>query len=182
VPVAEYRPNSRSIFYRVNPATLSAAVVLRFPDHIGAVAVDTDDRALHGVSWGSRRFYRWALNANGSLADPAAAPEAPRTINPSHYIDYQDCKYAGARLMLCTGLSELGADTSRSFRLGGVDLVSLQDGRPVHQVPVPLWTSAGVVMTQNPSWFEATATGLRAWFVPEDDRSTLYVYEVETGR
>jgi hypothetical protein len=32
-------------------------------------------------------------------------------------------------------------------------------------------------MTQNPAWFEATATGRRAYFMPEDNRSTLYIYE-----
>jgi Family of unknown function (DUF6454) len=34
-------------------------------------------------------------------------------------------------------------------------------------------------MTHNPSWVEASATGLRAYFMPEDDKSTIYVYDVE---
>jgi hypothetical protein len=33
-------------------------------------------------------------------------------------------------------------------------------------------------MTQNPSWVEAIAGGLRAYFMPDDDRSTLFIYEV----
>jgi hypothetical protein len=33
-------------------------------------------------------------------------------------------------------------------------------------------------MTHNPAWIEASSGGLRAYFVPEDDRSTLYVYDV----
>jgi hypothetical protein len=37
VPVAEYRPDSRSIVYRVDPATLEATEVLRFADHIGGI-------------------------------------------------------------------------------------------------------------------------------------------------
>jgi hypothetical protein len=32
-------------------------------------------------------------------------------------------------------------------------------------------------MLQNPAWFEATDDGLRAWFMPDDDRSVLYTYE-----
>jgi hypothetical protein len=28
-------------------------------------------------------------------------------------------------------------------------------------------------------WIESTATGLRAYFMPEDDKSTLYIYEVD---
>src|SRR4051812_33571258 len=35
VPTAEYRPDGRSIVYRVDPATLKATEVFRFPDHIG---------------------------------------------------------------------------------------------------------------------------------------------------
>jgi len=33
-------------------------------------------------------------------------------------------------------------------------------------------------MTHNPVWIEATANGLRAYFMPEDDTSTLYIYDV----
>lgn len=35
-------------------------------------------------------------------------------------------------------------------------------------------------MTQNPVYLEATAKGLRAHFMPDDNKSTLFVYEVET--
>ena len=33
-------------------------------------------------------------------------------------------------------------------------------------------------MTHNPAWFEATPGGLRGYFMPEDDTSTIYVYDV----
>ena len=180
VPVAEYRPDSRSIVYRVDPQTLNATAVLRVADHVGGVVRDTDARTLHGVSWGSRRFYTWPVNADGSIgADAAAAPA--RRLNASHYVDYQDCKYAGRGAMLCGGVSELrGAPGATPLRLGGLDLVDLGDGRPLHQVPVPLWTSGGLAMTRNPLWVEPAGTGLRVYFMPEDDRSVLYVYE--TGR
>jgi Family of unknown function (DUF6454) len=58
VPVAEYSPNSRSIVCRVDPEAMKAEEIFRFADHIGGVVHDTDDHSLHGVSWGSRRFYR----------------------------------------------------------------------------------------------------------------------------
>ena len=179
VPVAEYRPNSRSIVYRVDPATMKPVEVFRFPDHIGGVVRNTDDNTLHGVSWGSRRFYRWTIGADGRVTNADAPPATLRTLNPSHYVDYQDCKYAGNRRMLCTGVTEIrrSPDTP-PFRLGGIDLVSLDDGRPLHQVPLLLWTPGGVDMTHNPVWFETTATGLRGYFMPEDDKSTLYIYEV----
>ena len=69
VPVAEYRPNSRSIVYRVDPGALRATEVFRFSDHIGAIVHDTDRQMLAGVSWGSRRFYRWPLTRDGRVTD-----------------------------------------------------------------------------------------------------------------
>ena len=89
--------------------------------------------------------------------------------NPSHYVDYQDCKYVGGHAMLCGGING---------SLGGLDLVDLGDGRPLHQVPVPLRTSAGLPMTRNPVWLDPGDTGLQAYFMPEDGASVLYVYEV----
>jgi hypothetical protein len=171
VPVAEYRPDSRSIVYRVDPRTMKAVEAFRVDDHIGAIVHNTDDRTLHGVSWGSRRFYRWTLDGVSK----------GRTLNSSHYVDYQDCKYVGGRQMMCTGVTEMRASADQPpFRLGGIELIDLQDGRPLHQVPVLLWTTAGLDMTHNPVWLEPRATGLRGYFMPEDDRSTLYVYDVDT--
>ena len=179
MPVSEYRPDSRAIVYKVDPVTMRATEVFRFADHVGAIVHDIDDNTLHGVSWGSRRFYRWPLDARGRVANAGAAPARLRTLNASHYIDYQDCKYAGGHRMLCTGLAEFRqAPGAPAFRLGGIDLVKLGDGRPIHQVPVPIWTSRGVDMTHNPVWIEPSSAGLRAYFLPEDDISTLYTYDV----
>lgn len=179
VPVAEYRPDSRSIVYRVDPETMRATEVFRFTDHLGGIVHDTGERVLHGISWGSRRFYRWTLDASGRVANADVPPDVLRTLNPSHYIDYQDCAFAGQARMWCTGLADIRQSGGPVIRLGGLELVSLSDGRPLHQLPVPLWTPAGRPMTQNPAWLEATAGGLRAWFIPDDDQSTLYVYEVD---
>jgi hypothetical protein len=180
VPVAEYRPDSRSIVYRVDPKTMTATEVLRFADHIGAIVYNTDDDTLHGVSWGARRFYRWTLGRDGRVTNGSTPPERLRTFNTSHYLDYQDCKYAGARRMLCTGVTEMRQPSANStFRLGGIDLVDLRDGRPVHQVPVLLWTAGGLDMTHNPVWLEPTDTGVRGYFMPEDDTSTIFVYDVD---
>ena len=84
VAVAEYRPDSRSIIYRIDPQTMKAERLFTVPDHIGAIVHNLADNTLHGASWGSRRFYRWTLDGKGSASN-----------NPSHYVDYQDCKYAG---------------------------------------------------------------------------------------
>ena len=181
VPVAEYRPDSRSIVYRVDPRTMRATEVFRFADHIGAIVHNTDDNTLHGVSWGSRRFYRWTLGDDGRVTNADTPPEKLRTLNTSHYLDYQDCKYLGGRRMLCTGVTEMRqAGDAPLFRLGGIDLIDLDVGRPLHQVPVLLWTAGGLDMTHNPVWIEASEKGLRGYFMPEDDKSTLYIFDVET--
>jgi len=170
VPVAEYRPDSRSIVYRVDPGTMKAEEVFRVDDHIGAIIHDTGESTLHGVSWGSRRFYRWT--ERGAVTR--------RSLNTSHYLDYQDCKYVGSHQMLCTGVTEIrSAPGGPLFRLGGLELVDLGDGRPLHQVPVLLWTASGLDMTHNPVWIEPSDAGLRGYFMPEDDRSTLYIYDVD---
>lgn len=178
VALAEYRPNSRSVIYRVNPVTMQATEVLRFADHIGAIVHNTDDRSLHGVSWGSRHFYRWPLEPDGTVTNAAAALKTP---NRSHYVDYQDCRYAGGGRMLCTGVADFRpTPNAPPLRLGGLDLVDLRDGRPLHQIPLPLWTGGGVPMAQNPVWLESSDQGIRGYFMPEDDRSTLYIFEVPT--
>ena len=180
VPVSEYRPDSRSIVYRVDPARMIATEVFRFADHIGAVVHDTDDDTLVGVSWGSRRFYRWTLGKDLKPTNATVPPDQLRALNPSHYVDYQDCKYVGGHRMLCTGVTELRQRPEAApFRLGGMDLVDLRDGRPLHQVPVLLWTADGLDMAHNPVWIEAIETGLRGYFMPEDNTSTIYVYDVD---
>ena len=180
VPVAEYRPNSRSIIYRVDPQTMQATEMFRFNDHIGGLVHDTDDNSLHGVSWGSRRFYRWPLGQDGKPTNADEAPEKLRKLNTSHYLDYQDCKYAGSHRMLCSGVTEMRVTTEGPlFRLGGLDLVSLTDGRPLFQTPVLLRTASGYDMTHNPVWMETSDAGIRGYFMPEDDKSTLYIYDAE---
>jgi hypothetical protein len=180
VPVAEYRPNSRSIVYRVDPETMKAEEMFRFADHVGGVVHDTDSKSLHGVSWGSRRFYRWSLDSSGKPTNASESPEKLRALNTSHYLDYQDCKYAGKSRMLCSGVTEMRVTPEAApFRLGGLDLVNLADGRPIFQTPVLLWSAAGMDMTHNPVWMEASDAGIRGYFMPEDDKSTLYIYEAE---
>jgi hypothetical protein len=179
IPVAEYRPNSQAIIYRVDPQTMSATEVFRFKDHIGGIVHNTDDNTLHGVSWGSRYFYKWTLDGAGRVTDAPAAPEQLRVINRAHYIDYQDCHYLGGRRMLCAGLNNYRSSAEGPvFRLGGVEIVDLKNNQAIYQVPIELWSQTGRPMTQNPFWVEATESGLKAYFMPDDDKSTLFVYEV----
>jgi hypothetical protein len=180
VPAAEYRPNSRAIIYRVDPTTMKATEVFRYGVHIGGLVRNIRNNSLHGVSWGSRRFYTWTLDANGRVTNADTPPERLRVVNPSGYIDYQDCKYLGGQEALCSGLNmyQMRKDGPR-FPLGGFEIVDLAANRPIFQIPIELWTDSGLPMTYNPFWIERTPTGLRAYFMPEDEKSTLYIYEAD---
>ncbi|MFN7929472.1 MAG: DUF6454 family protein, partial [Blastocatellia bacterium] len=63
--------------------------------------------------------------------------------------------------------------------LGGLELIDLAQHRVLQQLPLELWTASGLPMTQNPFWIEPTAQGLRAYFLPEDQQSTLYIFTVQ---
>ena len=101
--------------------------------------------------------------------------------NRSHYVDYQDCKYVGKQRMLCSGIADVPRSAGeRPLPLGGIDLVDLVSAAPLHQLPVGLSTPAGESLTRNPSFFEAAdGGGVRAYFLPDDDKAILYVYRIE---
>lgn len=175
IPVAEYRPNSQSIIYKVDAKTFKIEEILRFNDHIGAIVHDTDSNKLLGASWGSRNFYEWKLNTKGKSIT-AGSPEELRIKNPSFYIDYQDCHYLGKHQMLCSGFQKYNQPNGNIVRLGGFEIVNLEDKRPVFQVPIKLWSPSGLAMTNNPFWVESSKDGLKAYFVPDDDSaSTLFI-------
>ena len=180
VPTAEYRPDSQALLYKVDPLAMRATRVFGFKDHIGGLARNPETNTLHGISWGSRRFYRFSLDATQTSSPEASVPPADlRRLNHAFYIDYQDNQYLGNNEMLYTGLTSFAATpNSNAFALGGLEIVNLDTGLSVHQVPVKLWAASRRPMTTNASWFESTATGIRAYFVPDDDVAAVHIYEV----
>ncbi|WP_052055363.1 DUF6454 family protein [Myxosarcina sp. GI1] len=185
VPVAEYRPDSESTIYRVDPETMEATEVFTFPDHIGGIFRNPDTNTLHGVSWGSRRLYTWHLDDDLNVIDADAEPETLRSDNSSYYIDYQDAQYVGDNLGLFSGIQTYqDSETEEPLELGGLELVDLTSNKPVFQLPITLWTENAegyeLAMTHNPFYVETTETGLKAYFLPEDDTSRLFVYEVDS--
>ncbi len=178
IAAAEYRPDSHAIIYRCDPLKMQLQEIFQWPDHIGAITRNKDTNTLHGISWGSRKWYRWELDHSSNFipSDPSRSRPA---INPSFYIDYQDNQYLGNDEVLYTGLSVYKKSDGSVFALGGLEIVDLRLQLPVHQVPIQLWSPAtGAVITQNPSYFELTLQSrIRAHFLPDDNDSTLYIYE-----
>jgi hypothetical protein len=183
VPVSEYRPNSRSNIYRVDPESLAAELVFSEADAIGGIVRNRRVGTLHGLSWGSRRLYTWRLHGDdglGSLrvAHPTWAP------NPQFYLDYQDCHYQGVEYMLCGGVARY-ATPYGPLAFGGLDLVDLRSHRMVHQVPVPLFTDEGagpnpeLSLMHNAFWVEPHGEVLRVYTMNEsNDQADLVVHDV----
>lgn len=183
VPVAEYRPNSESILYYVDPASMEVHVADYVSDHIGGVAYNVDTKTLTAVSWGSRRIYTLGLNQNLEIITTGEPPAIRYSDNPSHYIDYQDCANISNHLAVCTGLtSYYQPETGKRFSLGGVELLDLNENRPIHQAPILLWTENGLPITQNPVAFEIANNHLRMYAMPEDNNSRLFIFETKLSR
>lgn len=169
IPVAEYRPDSRSIVYRLDPTDMTATVAFRVDDHIGGVAADRASGIVYGISWGSRRLYAWTM----------AGERLWVSANPSFYIEYQDCKWAGSGLAVCSGLESYPVPGKGRLDLGGVEIVDLAARQPLRQVPVPLFSEKGRVMTQNPFAYEVKEGLATFYFVPDDDESVLYEWQLQ---
>lgn len=103
-------------------------------------------------------------------------------INPSHWIDYQDCKFLGhakayddRAVMLCSGIAKL-AD---GVEVGGVAIVDTQTLEPLMEVPITMRTDHGVLVTKNPVDVDVVDGRMQLYFLPEEGHATLYVYEAE---
>jgi hypothetical protein len=174
VSVAEYRPNSKSIIYKINPETMKSQEMFRTNDHIGGILRDGKQGTLKALSWGSRTFYEF--NEKGKVLR--------KSNNPSHFIDYQDCENAGKDNMICSGITELpqqGSATAK-YELGGLALLDMKTMDMVHELPVPLFSPQGHVATRNPVFLENTKQGLKMYAVPDDDQSSMLEYETNVSK
>jgi hypothetical protein len=180
IAAAEYRPDSQAIIYRFEPATQQLKEVFRWQDHIGGILHDPETNSLHGISWGSRRFYEWPMDGERVLLPKTSAHRDTAKPNPSFYIDYQDNQYIGGGEIVYTGLNTYKKPDGTKMAIGGIELLDTRLGLPVHQVPVDIWSPAtGTIITQNPSYFEVAGDRLRAYFMPDDNVSTIYIYEAD---
>lgn len=154
VPVAQYRPNSSAIIYRVDASTLSVHKQFEVKDHFGGIVYDKQTGHLVGNTWGSRRFATWTLDGH----------EISSWSNPDFFIDYQDCGYAAVSKMVCGGVTNLpqtptAGGASATYELGGFSLIDIPSREVQRDVPFQHWSTAGHVATRNP--FKLTADGNR---------------------
>ena len=152
VPVAQYRPNSSAIIYRVDATTLDVQKQFEVKDHFGGIVMDKQTGKLVGNTWGSRRFAEWDLQGK----------ELATWENPNYFIDYQDCQYVPNAKMLCGGVTNLpqtpaAGGASATYELGGMAMLDLKSHEVTREVPFQKWSTAGHVATRNP--FKMTADG-----------------------
>lgn len=178
VPVAQYRPDSSSIIYRVDARTLHVHKQFEVDDHIGGIVRDETSHHLVGNTWGSRRFYEWS--PSGKQRDT--------WLNDSHFVDYQDCQYVPSAKMICGGVTNLeqtptAGGPSAVYELGGLALLDLRTHRILHEVPFQKWSAAGHVMTRNPLKLEATGHRIDLWAAPDNGEETrgteVFHYQAE---
>ncbi len=173
VPVAEYRPYSRSIIYRVDPESLEKFEVFRTDDHISAIVARPTSAALHGFSWASRHIYSWPLDADLKVTVPGKPPILLGRFAMSPTIAHQDCQYLGDGLAICSGTFD---------GYGAIDVIDLENNKVINHVLVDFIRSAdGFPLTRNPHYAERHGNKLRFYFAPDDNKTILYVCEVGPG-
>ncbi|KAK3327596.1 hypothetical protein B0T19DRAFT_167514 [Cercophora scortea] len=178
---AQYRPNSTATLVRMRPSTLEPEPVLRIADHMGAVVRDPTTDNIVTLNWGPRSASLWNLEDNNRSSESPPAFATPRAVvrNPSHFIDYQDCKFLGhprlfgsRAVMLCSGITAIYGTT-----ISGIALVDMETMIPLYEVPLTMVSDAGNLMTKNPMDVAVVDGKMRFFFLPDERNSTLYVYE-----
>ena len=181
VPVAENRPDSAAIIYRVDATTLQVHRQFDVRDHIGGIVLDKTTGRLVGNTWGSRTFYAW--RPDGRQVD--------RWDNTSFFVDYQDCQYVPAAKMICGGVTNLpqtptAGGAAATYELGGMALIDLRSHHVLREVPFQQWSSAGHVMTRNPLKLAANGGHLDLWAAPDNGEETagteVYHYTADVPR
>ena len=159
VPVGEYRPGGNSMVLTVDPKTFEVSERFRIRDSIGWAISDPDTGTIYGGNWGSRRFYAWGADGE----------EREHWDNPSSFIDYQDCQFAGEGQAICSGIAVLPQPNgSGEYELGGMAIVDFINRRIVHETPIQIFSSAGHVVTRNPFALTSDSDGLFLHVAPDD--------------
>ncbi|KAK1673159.1 hypothetical protein BDP55DRAFT_557053 [Colletotrichum godetiae] len=179
--LAQYRPNSTASVVRVDPVSMEMKRVFKVADHQGGIVHDVHTGTLITLGWGGR-IARALLGKRGE-ADYDEEFDEPQTtiVNPSHWIDYQDCKSLGTvdgrHLMLCSGIAMLAP----GVEVGGLAIVDVGGMFPLWELPFMERTGASLLMTKNPMDVAVIGGRVRLYFAPEEGRSRIFIYEVCEG-
>ena len=169
VPVSEYRKESTCHIYKFNLETFGIeGEVFRFPDHIGAIAVDTETNRIYGMSWAGRKIYVWDYKWNLLYVNS----------NPVENVHYQDVKHLGGDILICAGFSwhQVGCE---KIGVGGMDMIDANTCLPTHRIMVTTKTHTGRLLVKNAFYWEIEFPDLYLYFVPDDDENShLEIYKI----
>lgn len=140
IPNAEYRRESRTMIYGVDPNSLEICRLFPVDDHIGAIASDGENR-LYGVDWDAIHFYTWDLD--GCRINKVDSPTS---------VAYQDIKYFGGKL-LCSG--HKGDDSA-------VDIIDPENWTLVKRINLPRYDRKNALSREG-----MTFNG-NLYFLPDD--------------
>jgi len=156
VPVAEYRPHSRSRILELDATTLAERRSFPVADHIGAVATD-GKTAILGADWGGSKIYRWSMSGEPLGAtdfSPALPSEDMKWIGSALYIGGI---VPGSKMCVVDQLDPRTLARQRRF---DQSLFDQSPGRCYSREGLAVW-------------------GGRFFFLPEDEpRSRIFVREI----
>ena len=152
IPVAEYRPKSRSVIQRRSAGSFELMSSFAVPDHIGAVAVGGD--RLYLANWDARTIYEYSLG--GKLIRARANPTAYR---------FQDLK-------MRYGVLVGSAPSGKVERDGGAVVWMDAETLGVTGVRRVGRTDRGVPLVQE----GIELRDGRVFLLPEDTPSRVFVY------
>lgn len=154
IPVAEYRPKSKSVIQRRSVGTFEPVSSFGVEDHIGAVAAGTD--RLYLANWDARTIYEYSFE--GKLIRQRANPTGYR---------FQDLKMRYGALVgsAPSGKGEKGGGAVVWMDPETLDVIEVRRvGRTDRGVPL---AQEGVEVRDG-----------RVYLLPEDTPSRLFVYEL----
>ncbi|KAK3724486.1 hypothetical protein LTR37_001110 [Vermiconidia calcicola] len=187
--LAQHRPNSAAYVYKARPESLGPEPVLHYDDHLGGVVHDVQTNRITALNWGSRNASTWDLDEISDQYQASSTSEYTEPENtvrkPSHFIDYQDCKFLGHSkhyqnppVMLCGGIAAIGSGDDTSY-LGGIALVDVETMLPPDEIPIALRSALGVPLTVNPIDASVENGKLRLYLLPDRNNAILYIVEVQ---
>ena len=174
VPITKYYPYSRSLIVRVEARTHQVEKVCYVDDSIGAIIHDSDNNILVGANWDADEFLTWQLDGKLRVKDAELPAAERRHANTAKHLAIQDSKYIGDGKMVGFGLK-----SSAKGRIGGFDVIDTRTFEKLRSADIELRTPRKAIVSGNPSTIEIVGDKMRLYFAPEDNKTTLYIYQTQ---
>lgn len=174
VPITKYYPYSRSLIVRVDVRNHQVEKVCYVDDSIGAIIHDTDNNILVGANWDADEFLTWQLDSALEVKDAELTAAERRHANTAKHLAIQDSKYIGGGKMVGFGLKN-----GPKGRVGGFDVIDTRTFEKLRSADIELRTPRKSIVSGNPSTIEIVGDKMRLYFAPEDNKTTLYIYQTQ---